>query len=92
MTDRRLIKETCTVLVMAEEIKLDTHIKRLQELLEQGYISIEIDEGDVGWEVRVTKTRLENDGEYLQRWAETQHKKSLRHAAYLKLHKEFGTT
>ena len=76
MTDRKLIKETCTVLAVTDEIELKTHIKQLQELLEQGYTSIELDTGDVGREVKVTRTRLENDEEYLQRWAETQHQKA----------------
>jgi len=75
MTDRKLIKEACTVLALTDEIELKTHIKQLQELLEQGYTSIELDTVDVGQEVKVIRTRLENDEEYLQRWAETQHQK-----------------
>ena len=90
MTDRIQVTQTCTVLVVAEPLELKPHIERLQELVAQGYTSIEIT--DEGWEAQVTKTRLENDEEYLVRYAAEEHQKAIRHRRYLELHKEFGTT
>ena len=52
MTDRIQITQTCTVLEVAEPLELKAHIERLQELVAQGYTSIEITDG--GWEAQVT--------------------------------------
>ena len=90
MTDRIQVTQTCTVLVITKPLELKDHIERLQELVAQGYTSIEIT--DEGWEAQVTKTRLENDEEYLVRYAAEEHQKAIRHRRYLELHKEFGTT
>ena len=90
MTDRIQVTETYTVLVITEPLELKDHIKRLQKLVAQGYTSIEITDG--GWEAQVTKTRLENDEEYLARYAAEEHQKAIRHRHYLELHKEFGIT
>jgi hypothetical protein len=90
MTDRLKITQTCLVLVITKPLELEAHIERLQELSAQGYTSIEIMLD--GREAHVTKTRLENDEEYLVRYAAEEHRKTVRHRAYLELHKEFGTT
>jgi hypothetical protein len=90
MTDRIQVRETCTVLAIAEPLELKAHIECLQELVAHGYTSIEITGG--GWEAQVTKTRLENDEEYLVRYAAEEHQKAIRHRRYLELHKEFGAT
>ena len=87
MTDRKQVTEARTVLRVGDTVELKAHIERMQELLAQGYTSIEIDEGEYSWGAQVLKTRLESDEEYLLRHAKTEHQKTVWHATYLKLYK-----
>jgi hypothetical protein len=96
MTDRKQVKEEECVMGCYATRGLSNFIKNLQELHSEGWETVEIDKENYEYDsndyyyLKVSKTRLETDAEYVKRISWENEMKENRKRAYEQLKKEFG--